>query len=254
MDERLLRFKRVRELAAGGMSDYKIAALTGTPRATVQRWRHQDRPPGLYVELGIDGAWHPPEPRTYCYLLGFYLGDGHLVHRSPNGWTLRIAADRQYPAIIDEVLRAMGVIFEGGHPTKHPYSAGAAYVVGISHPAVGPAFPQHGAGRKHLRRIELAGWQQELTRAHPAALIRGLIHSDGCRTVNRFRTRLPSGRVREYSYVRYFFSNLSGDIREIFLEHCELLGVRATQPSSRNLAISDRGSVAILEEAGGPKM
>ncbi len=49
-------------------------------------------------------------------------------------------------------------------------------------------------------------------------------HSDGCRTENRFRTKLPSGRTAEYSYVRYFFSNLSADIRQIFVEHCELLG------------------------------
>jgi hypothetical protein len=61
----------------------------------------------------------------------------------------------------------------------------------------------------------LSDWQQELTTARPGALVRGLIHSDGCRVINRFRTRLPSGRTREYSYTRYFFSNLSADIREI---------------------------------------
>jgi hypothetical protein len=36
--------------------------------------------------------------------------------------------------------------------------------------------------------IELARWRRELTHAHPAALRRGLIHSHGCRTENRFRT------------------------------------------------------------------
>jgi hypothetical protein len=35
----------------------------------------------------------------------------------------------------------------------------------------------------------------------------------GCRTINRFKTKLPSGRVASYEYPRYFFSNLSDDIR-----------------------------------------
>jgi hypothetical protein len=70
-----------------------------------------------------------------------------------------------------------------------------------------------------LRRIAPVDWQREFTHPHPQALIRGLIHSDGCRVVNRFRTKLPSGRVAEYSYVRYFFSNHSKDIRDIFVEH-----------------------------------
>lgn len=64
---------------------------------------------------------------------------------------------------------------------------------------------------------------------------------------------LPSGRTAEYSYVRYFFSNLSEDIRRIFIEHCELLGIRVTQSNHRNLSVSHRNSVAILEELVGPK-
>ena len=87
----------------------------------------------------------------------------------------------------------------------------------------------------------------------PAEFVRGLIHSDGCRTVNRFRTRLPSGRVAEYAYPRYFFSNLSPDIRRLFCEACEALGVRWTLSNPRNVSVSHRASVAILEEVVGPK-
>jgi hypothetical protein len=71
--------------------------------------------------------------------------------------------------------------------------------------------------------------------------------------INRFRTKLPSGRVGDYSYIRYFFSNLSEDIRRIFREHCELLGVRVTQSNHRNLTVSHRHSVAVLEDIVGPK-
>jgi hypothetical protein len=174
-------------------------------------------------------------------------------HKPPNGWTLRIACDQLYPGIIDEVRRAMDRTFRGRHSTQIPASTGASDVVSICHPAIGRAFPQHGPGRKHLRKIELADWQLELTRAHPGPLIRGLTHSDGCRVINRFKTKLPSGRVREYAYIRYFFTNHSEDIRQIFIEHCELLGIRVTQSNHRNLTVSHRHSVAILEELVGPK-
>jgi hypothetical protein len=197
--------------------------------------------------------WRVRDPTHYCYLLGCYLGDGHVTHRPPNGWTLRIACDQTYLGIIEEVMRSMAVTFPPGRPTRFPASTAASDVLSISHPGVGLAFPQHGPGRKHLRAIVLDDWQVELTRTHPEALIRGLIHSDGCRVTNRFRTRLPSGRVASYSYVRYFFSNLSADIRAIFKDHCRLLGVRVTQSNHRNLTVSHRESVAILDSFVGPK-
>jgi hypothetical protein len=126
-------------------------------------------------------------------------------------------------------------------------------VLRVSHPGVGQAFPQHGPGPKHLRPIVLRDWQLEITQREPEALVRGLIHSDGCRVVNRFSTTLPSGRRATYEYVRYFFSNLSSDIRRIFVDHCQLLGVRVTRSNARNLSIAHRDSVAILERIVGPK-
>ena len=126
-------------------------------------------------------------------------------------------------------------------------------VVLASSPLWALAFPQHGPGRKHERPIVLERWQAEITARHPEALLRGLIHSDGCRSVNRFRTKLPSGRVVGYAYPRYFFSNLSADIRGIFCEHCDLLGIRWTQSNPRNISVAHRRSVAILDGFVGPK-
>lgn len=99
----------------------------------------------------------------------------------------------------------------------------------------------------------LADWQREITHDHPEALLRGLIHSDGSRCINRFKTRLPRGRVAEYAYPRYFFTNVSDDIRGIFAEHCELLGIRCTRSNSKNLSVSHRDSVALLDAFVGPK-
>jgi hypothetical protein len=246
-------FQRVKQLATAGLSDYRIAALTGVPRGTVQRWRQRGKPLATEMRLARAAEWRVPVAATYCYLLGCYLGDGHLTSRSPNGWGLHVACDQRYGAIIEEILCAMAVTFPGGRPTRRASSSGASDVLSLSHPAIGRAFPQHGPGRKHLRPIVLIDWQLELTHAHPGALIRGLIHSDGCRVENRFRTKLPSGRVAEYNYSRYFFSNLSAEIRGIFVEHCRLLGVRVTQSNHRNLSVAHRDSVAILEAVVGPK-
>ena len=98
-----------------------------------------------------------------------------------------------------------------------------------------------------------SAWQRKLTRIHPRALMRGLIHSDACRCINRFKTALPSGRITEYGYPRYFFSNLSNDIRRIFCDHCDLLGIRWTQSNARNISVSHRHSVALLDRFVGPK-
>jgi transcriptional regulator with XRE-family HTH domain len=240
-------------LLASGLSQTAVSRRTGVDRGTIRRWEQRGEPPRSVVRGRLAADWTVTDARAYYYLLGVYLGDGHVTHRPPNSWTLRIAADQKYPGIVREITESMSVTFADAQPRQRPAWVGASYVLSVSHLWVGAAFPQHGPGRKHLRPIELADWQLELTHRNPEALIRGLIHSDGCRTENRFKTKLPSGRVAEYCYVRYFFTNHSEDIREIFIQHCELLGVRVTQSNHRNLSISHRKSVAILEQIVGPK-
>ncbi|HJS94917.1 MAG TPA: hypothetical protein VJ741_11680 [Solirubrobacteraceae bacterium] len=234
-----------------GLSDYKIAQRTGVKRGTVRNWRLAGHPPSSVERRALAESWQVPDAAAYCYLLGIYLGDG-TVNVQRGVW-VQVVNDRRYPGISNEILAAMATTFPRRVPRVHPSSVGESVVLCITHPAVLRAFPQHGAGRKHLRSIVLTDWQLELTHAHPGCLLRGLIHSDGCRVVNRFRTQLPGGRVADYSYVRYFFTNHSADIRRIFIEHCDLLGIRVTQSNARNLSVSHRDSVAILERIVGPK-
>jgi Homeodomain-like domain len=250
MARTLAEFDRVKELMLDGLSDGRIAKLTGIPRPTIRRWRRRQQPPG---RASHQFDWRILDAYSYCYLLGCYLGDGMVSHQSPNGWELRLYCDQRYADIMDEIRAATILSFPDARPTTFASSTGASAVVRISHPGIARAFPQHGPGRKHLRRIVLANWQLELSHTQPEALIRGLIHSDGCRAENRFRAKLPSGRIAEYHHIRYFFSNLSADIRQIFIDHCALLGIRVTQSNPRNLSVSHRDSVAILEEVVGPK-
>ena len=192
----------------------------------------------------------PPEPTAYCYLLGLYLGDG-CIGVAHGSHQLSLTLDARYPGIIEEaatsLIHTAPDIHVGRRVVPGAVRLYANYRWWLE------AFPQHGAGRKHTRKIALTDWQKRLTQHHPEALLRGLIHSDGARCVNRFKTKLPSGRVGEYAYVRYFFTNYSADIREIFCEHCDLLGIRWTQSSFKNISVAHRDSVAILDQFVGPK-
>jgi hypothetical protein len=197
-------------------------------------------------------SFRPEDRLAYSYLLGVYLGDGY-VGTWPNGHaTLVIACDGGYPELIASRCAAIRLVAPTSRVATYPTQDRSVRIAapGRWWPA---AFPQHGPGRKHERPIVLEPWQRKIVDAFPREFVRGLIHSDGCRTVNRFTTRLPSGRVAEYEYPRYFFSNLSPDIRGLFCEYCERLGIRWTQSNRRNISVSHRRSVAALDDFVGPK-
>jgi hypothetical protein len=181
-----------------------------------------------------------------------YLGDG-CVSPTRSTYQLVISCDAAHTVIAGECATAMTLTLlpRRVHLNRHPVHR-CVRVVGSSR-RWPEAFPQHGRGRKHERRIELADWQREIVDAYPQEFLRGLLHSDGCRTVNRFNTALPSGRVAEYEYPRWFFSNLSPQIRALFCATCERLGLRWTQSNHRNISISHRRSVALIDREVGPK-
>ena len=198
-------------------------------------------------------SFRPPDRWSYSYLLGLYLGDGYVQTRPRRvAQQLVIACDARYPEIIDSCWAAMQLVMPGCHIGFYETQFECIRVVGGSRRWT-EAFPQHGAGRKHERSIVPEPWQREIVDAFPREFLRGLIHSDGCRTINRFDTRLPSGRVAHYEYPRYFFSTLSPDIRGLFCEYCERLGIRWTKSNRRNISVSHRKSVALLDEFVGPK-
>ena len=60
-------------------------------------------------------------------------------------------------------------------------------------------------------------------------------------------------RVRGYVYPRYFFTNMSSDIRQLFAWACSLVGVDCRADGPRNISVARRESVAILDGFVGPK-
>jgi hypothetical protein len=157
-----------------------------------------------------------PEPtRDYAYLLGLYLGDGCIsVGGNPakGVWVLRIMCADAWPGLVTDCAEAIlairpenkiGLVPKDGCTEVRAYSR--------HWPCL---FPQHGPGKKHNRKIELADWQRAITDKYPGRLARRLFHSDGCRFTNRVRYRSPGGDVW-YAYPRYMFTNESKDILAI---------------------------------------
>lgn len=99
-----------------------------------------------------------PEPgRDYAYLLGLYQGDGWISFSgdpAKNVWVLRIACADAWRGLLDECIAAVAAI-RPANKVNTVQSDGCKVVVAASRhwPCL---FPQHGPGRKHNRKIELA--------------------------------------------------------------------------------------------------
>lgn len=149
-------------------------------------------------------------------------------------------------------IRAVLAITHNAYRTQ---AQGYVSVVGY-YPHWPDLFPQHGPGKKHERAIALEAWQQAIVDSHPWEFIRGLIHSDGCRITN-WTTRLVRGERKRHEYPRYFFTNVSDDLRRLFTDTLDKLGIewtlRTRNGNPFNISIARKASVALLDTHVGPK-
>ncbi|MCX4693928.1 helix-turn-helix domain-containing protein [Streptomyces sp. NBC_01408] len=244
-------------LLRDGARNAEVARRLNVPLGTISYWKHVDRRkrgeavsirPSLLCprcdQRGLDVV-------AYAYLLGLYLGDGHISHYAKHKVpSLMITLDNAWPGIQDAAEAALQAVFPH-NATCRVRTVGAQNIkVYFKHlPCL---FPQHGPGRKHERRIILEDWQQQIVDAHPWEFIRGLIHSDGCRIIN---WTVRNGK--RYEYPRYFFTNKSDDIRRLCTDTLTKVGVewtvlaRGSDPF--NVSIARRASVALLDAHIGAK-
>jgi hypothetical protein len=252
--------KRALALVAQGRSLNSVSKEIGISRAAIRSWQTRIEPmPRMRPQVtpcfrcqAVPGA--PEDATAYSYLLGLYLGDGCVSAHPRTGYYLRIACADAWPGLISACEAAVAAL----NPGKRVYrvqAQGCVSVVGYSHhwPCL---FPQHGPGKKHDRPIVLEPWQQEIVDAHPWEFVRGLIHSDGCRITN-WTTRLVGGERKRYEYPRYFFTNKSDDIRKLFGDTLDRVGVewttlaRGSDPF--NISVARKASVALMDAHVGPK-
>ncbi len=247
---------KVMALRQEGLGARRIAKLTDLPIATVRDWlagrlpRHSRG--GLDAWIGAptceecgqgahDFAALPPD---YVYLLGLYLGDGSIATHARGVFRLRITLDTAYPGIIESAAAAIRQV-NGGHVSAKQRTHQNCVDVSSYWKAWPCLLPQHGPGKKHDRVIRLEEWQRVLVERHPEQLLRGLIQSDGHRFINTGRNK--------WTCPRYGFDQVSDDIRAIFCDACDLLGLRWTRSGKRTIYISRKADVALLDEFIGPK-
>jgi len=242
------------ELHRAGLGARRIAKRLDIPLATVRDWcggrvpRHSlpDDSTGLIRPLcdrcGSSVHDFVNLSPAYVYLLGLYLGDGCISSCHRGVFRFRIALDTRYPGIIRSAAAAITEIRGGvSHVQRQPGNWVEVSGYSKSWPCL---FPQHAPGKKHDRPITLTAWQQELVGRWPDQLIRGLIQSDGCRFVN-------TGRGN-WTWPRYSFTQKSDDIRGIFCDACDHMGLHWTQAGTR-IYISRKADVARLDQFIGPK-
>jgi hypothetical protein len=241
----------VLELVRAEWNNCEIARETGIPRRTIRDWRSgripdfdrvRTRRSPYAQSCRICGGDPSNLPQgAYTYLLGLYLGDGFISTHHRQVFRLRIVCANAYPGLIQRCESAMAEVL----PNKVSRTPKIGCTEVASYSKHWPClFPQHGPGKKHERKIELTPWQQELVDLDPRPLVRGLLHSDGCRVLNW---------VNGTPYPRYHFTNVSADIRGIFGRACDQLGVDWRPNNRWSLSVARRGSVALLDEFVGPK-
>ena len=245
---------RVLALCDRGLNDCEVSRRTGVPRTTVRGWRSGAAPARqLAAARSCPVCGHPAHAferhcsAPYAYLLGLYLGDGCLSAHPRGVYKLRITLDARYEGILDECAAAMRAVVPSSRPGR-VRSVGCFEVTSYSK-QWHCLFPQHGPGRKHEREIVLVPWQRIVARTQPMALLRGLIHSDGSRHLNTVR----SATGKSYAYPRYEFSNRSADIRRIFTDACDRLGIAWRVMNAYNISVARRDSIARLDAFVGPK-
>lgn len=236
---------------AAGVSITDAARLVGVRRETVSRWlsgdataqRARREASGAGGEVTLDtkcksecDAIQEVDEAAYAYVLGLYLGDG-CISQSCRSFRIRISQDPKYTGLVARCAIALGKVLPHNRVGVGP--SGATTVIGAYTRHAICLFPQHGLGKKHLRKIELVEWQEAIVARHDWQFVAGLLHSDGCRAINR---------VGGGEYPRWHFSNVSSDIHGLYRASLDRLGIPWTIAGcGRETNVGRRAAVAEVD-------
>jgi hypothetical protein len=233
--------------------DRENAEICDVSVRAIRHWRYGTRrhdPAGRRKRACPRCDGQPLDRQAYAYLLGLYLGDGHITLGRRDVYTLSLTCCDAWPGLVADARAVLAAVM----PASRVFCVqrvGCTEVKSASKhwPCL---FPQHGPGRKHKRLIALEPWQVKIITVFPGDFARGLFHSDGCRVLNRVRRPLPS-EDRWYEYPRYFFSNESGDILRLCGDALDRLGADWRYSRPNMISVARRAAVARLDQFVGPK-
>jgi hypothetical protein len=158
---------KVFALCVPGVTTRDVARRTDIPESTIAKWRRGDRR-GAPDRIGpCPRCTDAPMSKSYAYLLGAYLGDGHITRGRRGTQFLSIYCADDWPGVMAEVDAAMAEAL--GTSVCHVQRQGCVQVKACSKHWT-CLFPQHGPGMKHTRPIVLEPWQQEIVDQEPEPL------------------------------------------------------------------------------------
>ena len=240
-------------LLRAGHNDCEVARRTGISRTTIRDWRrprYVPRPTSRAAarnSVTCPCCWLGGRPMAftsndYAELLGLYLGDGHVV-RHARTCRFRLFLDSRHSQIVRESRALLQRCFPHNDIGTVFGHEGRMTVLSVYSSHLPCVFPQHGEGRKHLRKITLENWQQAIVEDAPWNFLKGCIRSDGCSFINR---------TGPYEYLSYQFSNHSPDILDLFCWACDLVGLEYRR-YAQAVRVNRRRSVARLKDEIGVK-
>jgi hypothetical protein len=159
-----------------------------------------------------------------------------------------LSLDSRYHHIVSSARQALHEVRGGKPPSVAKHRHANLVVVTSYWKPWRCLFHQHGPGKKHHRHIELVDWQHAIVDSSPEAFLRGLIHSDGWRGLNKVHVK-----GKNYEYPRYQFSNRSDDIRRLFTDTCDKLAIESRPWGRYHISVARRASVELMDSFIGPK-
>jgi hypothetical protein len=248
----------IQELISQGKNQSQISKETGIHRKVISKIVKEH-----FLEAYSKAKLFDPskltkeQEKAYSYILGQYLGDGHISLMRKKVYRLTISGDIKYHNIIQEVKDKLSIILPKNSPNlafKKTQGKVNCVAIQVSSKKIKDMFPQHGKGPKHLRPIKLEPWQEDIVKAFPKDFLRGLIHSDGSRYVTKTTAK---------ESTRYCFTNASTDIIALCCNVLQEMNIPYSlskkairgmmKHHAYNVFIQKKSSVEFLETFIGPK-
>jgi hypothetical protein len=98
-----------------GILDRENAEICGVSVGAIRKWRYGSRRNGnrnRHEDVPRCPRCHgrPLDEKAYAYMLGLYLGDGHLILARKGVWVLSITCCDGWPGIMEQARLAMSAV------------------------------------------------------------------------------------------------------------------------------------------------